>query len=118
MSASETSSPVRDDQREISLKASVSDIVTVKLRMKLGWYFFSNIKPVKNYIYSWQVAYIGSFTGDKNGACPDPTHAKNFYPFSVLTYQLLLHTTKSYFRWNNIKKKCMRAGVERRDRSL
>lgn len=47
MSASETSSPVRDDQREISLKASVSDTVTVKLRMKLGWYFFSNIKPVK-----------------------------------------------------------------------
>lgn len=118
MSVSEISSSVRHDQREISLKASVSDTMTIKLRMNLGQYFFSNIKPVKNYIYSWQVAYFGSFTGDKSGACPDPTHAKNFSPLSVLTYRLLLHTTKSYFRWNSIKKKCMRAGVEKMDRSL
>lgn len=90
MSVSEISSPVRLNQRKISLKASVSETMTIKLRMNLGLYFFSIIKSVKKKkkIYSWELAYIESFTGDKNGACLDPTYVKNFYIFPVLTYQL------------------------------
>lgn len=110
------------DQREISHKASASDTMAIKMRMNLAflyyffsiWYFFSNIKPVKNNIYSWQVSLTESFIGDKNVACPDITYAKSFYAFSMLPCWLLLHTTKSYFKWNSIKKKsCMRAVVER-----
>ena len=75
MAVSEIPSPDTCDQREASLKASISETMTIKLRMNSVWYFFRNIKTAKNDTYSWQAAYTQSFTGDRNGACLDPTQA-------------------------------------------
>ena len=86
MAVSEIPSADTCDQREASLKASISETMTIKLRMNSVWYFFSNIKTAKNDTYSWQADYTWSFTGDRNGACPDPTHAKNFCSFSLLSW--------------------------------
>lgn len=61
MAVSEIPSPKTCDQREASLKASISETMTIKLRMNSVWYFFSNIKPEKNDTYSWQAAYTQSF---------------------------------------------------------
>lgn len=59
------------DPTEATLKASISEAITIKLRMVR--YFFSNTKPAKNDTYSWQMAYAQSFTGNRNGAHPDLT---------------------------------------------